>query len=199
MNVIVFFFSDNCILKIHLRVHNYVCTSIHVIIILVILTTTTGGLEKMVGLLVKDNVKFLAIAADCLHILAYGHQDSKVRKITLIKVYLITLSFFLCFDLLSMFVCLFVQLIILASNGPALLVRVMRIYSYEKLLWTVSRLLKALSVCPSNKPEIVQAGGMQVLAMHLGHKSTRIIQNLLLTLRNLSDAATKQVCGCSSF
>ena len=33
----------------------------------------------MVALLVKDNVKFLAITADCLHILAYGHQDSKVQ------------------------------------------------------------------------------------------------------------------------
>lgn len=32
----------------------------------------------MVALLVKDNVKFLAITTDCLHILAYGHQDSKV-------------------------------------------------------------------------------------------------------------------------
>lgn len=37
-----------------------------------------GGLEKMVALLVKDNPKFLAITADCLHLLAYGHQDSKV-------------------------------------------------------------------------------------------------------------------------
>ena len=69
----------------------------------------------------------------------------------------------------------------------------MRIYSYEKLLWTVSRLLKALSVCPSNKPEIVQAGGMQVLSMHLSHRSGRLVENVLLTLRNLSDAATKQV------
>lgn len=69
----------------------------------------------------------------------------------------------------------------------------MRIYSYEKLLWTVGRLLKALSVCPSNKPEIVQAGGMQALSMHLGHRSGRLIQNILFTLRNLSDAATKQV------
>ena len=32
----------------------------------------------MVALLVKDNPKFLAIATDCLHILTYGHQDSKV-------------------------------------------------------------------------------------------------------------------------
>lgn len=39
---------------------------------------SSGGLEKMVALLVKDNPKFLAITADCLHILAYGHQDSKV-------------------------------------------------------------------------------------------------------------------------
>ena len=41
---------------------------------------TAGGLEKMVALLVKDNVKFLAITVDCLHILAYGHQDSKVNN-----------------------------------------------------------------------------------------------------------------------
>jgi len=48
------------------------------------------------------------------------------------------------------------QVIILASGGPALLVLIMRLYTYEKLLWTCSRVLKVLSVCPSNKPEIVQ-------------------------------------------
>jgi catenin beta 1 len=32
---------------------------------------------------------------------------------------------------------------------------------------------------------------MQALAMHLGHQSTRLVQNCLWTLRNLSDAATK--------
>jgi hypothetical protein len=119
-----------------------------------------GGLEKMVALLVKDNPKFLAITADCLHLLAYGHQDSK--------------------------------LIILASGGPVNLVRIMRLYSYEKLLWTCSRLLKVLSVCPSNKPEIVQAGGMQALSRHISHRSTRLVHNILHTLRNLSDMATKQ-------
>ena len=44
------------------------------------LPSCAGGLEKMVALLVKDNPKFLAITADCLHILAYGHQDSKVGE-----------------------------------------------------------------------------------------------------------------------
>ncbi|KAK6625366.1 hypothetical protein RUM43_005663 [Polyplax serrata] len=118
-----------------------------------------GGLQKMVALLQRNNVKFLAIVTDCLQILAYGNQESK--------------------------------LIILASQGPIELVRIMRSYDYEKLLWTTSRVLKALSVCVSNKPAIVEAGGMQALAMHLGHQSQRLVQNCLWTLRNLSDAGTK--------
>lgn len=85
-----------------------------------------GGLQKMVLLLQRNNLKFLAITTDCLQILAYGNQESK--------------------------------LIILASGGPAELVRIMRTYTYEKLLWTTSRVLKVLSVCPSNKPAIVEAG-----------------------------------------
>ncbi|KAJ0180384.1 hypothetical protein K1T71_003788 [Dendrolimus kikuchii] len=118
-----------------------------------------GGLQKMVALLQRNNVKFLAIVTDCLQILAYGNQESK--------------------------------LIILASQGPIELVRIMRSYDYEKLLWTTSRVLKVLSVCSSNKPAIVEASGMQALAMHLGNPSGRLVQNCLWTLRNLSDAATK--------
>lgn len=118
-----------------------------------------GGLQKMVLLLGRNNVKFLAIVTDCLQILAYGNQESK--------------------------------LIILASQGPVELVRIMRSYDYEKLLWCTSRVLKVLSVCSSNKPAIVEAGGMQALAMHLGHPSQRLVQNCLWTLRNLSDAGTK--------
>nr|CAB3234358.1 beta-catenin [Phallusia mammillata] len=119
-----------------------------------------GGLQKMVGLLSRDNVKFLAIDTDCLQILAYGNQESK--------------------------------LIILASNGPQELVRIMRTYNYEKLLWTTSRVLKVLSVCSSNKPAIVEAGGMQAVGMHLNSPSQRLLQNCLWSLRNLSDAGTKQ-------
>jgi len=40
-----------------------------------------GGLQKMVALLPHNNVKFLAITADCLQILAYGNQESKVFSI----------------------------------------------------------------------------------------------------------------------
>lgn len=38
-----------------------------------------GGLQKMVTLLQRNNVKFLAIVTDCLQILAYGNQESKVN------------------------------------------------------------------------------------------------------------------------
>lgn len=37
------------------------------------------------------------------------------------------------------------------------------------------------------------AGGMQALGLHLTDPSQRLVQNCLWTLRNLSDAATKQV------
>ncbi|KAM9461068.1 junction plakoglobin a [Clarias gariepinus] len=84
------------------------------------------------------------------------------------------------------------KLIILANGGPEALVQIMRNYNYEKLLWTTSRVLKVLSVCPSNKPTIVEAGGMQCLGKHVNSSSQRLTQNCLWTLRNLSDAATKQ-------
>uniref|UniRef100_A0A4W4GHD8 Junction plakoglobin n=1 Tax=Electrophorus electricus TaxID=8005 RepID=A0A4W4GHD8_ELEEL len=84
------------------------------------------------------------------------------------------------------------KLIILANGGPEGLVQIMRNYNYEKLLWTTSRVLKVLSVCPSNKPAIVEAGGMQALGKHVTGSSQRLTQNCLWTLRNLSDAATKQ-------
>ena len=58
-------------------------------------------------------------------------------------------------------------------------------------VWNTKSLWKVLSVCSSNKPAIVDAGGMQALAMHLGHPSQRLVQNCLWTLRNLSDAGTK--------
>lgn len=40
---------------------------------------------------------------------------------------------------------------------------------------------------------MLSAGGMQALGLHLTDTSQRLVQNCLWTLRNLSDAATKQV------
>ncbi|KAI2653155.1 Junction plakoglobin [Labeo rohita] len=99
------------------------------------------GLQRMVPLLKKTNPKFLAITTDCLQLLSYGNQESK--------------------------------LIILANGGPESLVFIMRNYNYEKLLWTTSRVLKVLSVCPSNKPAIVDADDVNMLTC-----ATGILSNL---------------------
>lgn len=63
----------------------------------------------------------------------------------------------------SVICCITVQLAILGSRGPEELVRIMQTYTYEKLLWTTSRVLKVLSVCPHNKPAIIEAGEYLVL------------------------------------
>ena len=42
-------------------------------------------------------------------------------------------------------------------------------------------------------PPHLCTGGMQALGLHLTDPSQRLVQNCLWTLRNLSDAATKQV------
>nr|QXY82382.1 beta-catenin HduCTNNB [Halisarca dujardinii] len=118
-----------------------------------------GGIEKMVALLTRNNVKFLAVVTDCLQLLAFRDQESK--------------------------------LLILHAQGPMYLVRLMRLHSYEKLLFTCIRILKVLSSCPHNKPEILKAGGMQVLAMHLRHRSSRLVLQILITLRNLSDIGNR--------
>jgi hypothetical protein len=51
----------------------------------------------------------------------------------------------------------------------------MRSYDYEKLLWTTSRVLKVLSVCSSNKPAIVDAGGKSMAIVDAGGKSMAIV------------------------
>lgn len=116
-----------------------------------------SGLQLLVQLLRRDNPKFLTIVIDCLRILTFNSQESK--------------------------------LIVLASRGPSELVRIMDTYDYDKLLYVTCKVLKQLSVCPSNKQTIIDSGGMHVLAKHL--QNQRVMQDCLWTLRNLSDAATK--------
>jgi len=122
-----------------------------------------GGVQKMVDLLSKDNaqLRFLALLADCLEMLAFQHQESK--------------------------------LIIVSKHGTQQLVRLLQMHrNYEKLLFTICRLLKVLSVETSNKQVIIECNGMNVLGNLLEHPSSRLVMNCLWTLRNLSDQATKQ-------
>lgn len=46
----------------------------------------------------------------------------------------------------------------LVSGGLGELVRIMRLYIYEKLLWIIFRVLKVFFVCFSNKLVVVEVG-----------------------------------------
>lgn len=133
-----------------------------------------GVIHQMIPLLNQNtNVKFLSIVVDCLQLLAFGNTETKQ--------------------------------IILELGGTQLLVNLLVSQTnYQKLLLNTTRLLKVLSVCAKNKQALVQCNAMQGLSMHLinlsqaaqnatGTKSTAsdILHNCLITLRNLSDAATR--------
>jgi hypothetical protein len=87
-----------------------------------------------------------------------------------------------------------VKIIIESSNGPQQLLRLLELTDYEKLLWTITRLLRVLSVSPSIKIVMVSKNAIQILEKQLYQPiSIRIQQNCLQILRNLSDQAVKLV------
>lgn len=131
-----------------------------------------GVIHHMIPLLNQNtNVKFLSIVVDCLQLLAFGNQETKQ--------------------------------IILELGGTQMLVGLLMNHNnYQKLLLNTTRLLKVLSVCSQNKQALVNFNAMQALSMHLLQPqpangasltttSNDILQNCLITLRNLSDAATR--------
>lgn len=132
-----------------------------------------GVIHHMIPLLNNNsNVKFLSIVVDCLQLLAFGNQETKQ--------------------------------IILELGGTQMLVGLLSNHNnYQKLLLNTTRLLKVLSVCSQNKQALVNFSAMQALSIHLlttppanqsatsVTTSSDILQNCLITLRNLSDAATR--------
>jgi len=132
-----------------------------------------GVIHQMIPLLNQNtNVKFLSIVVDCLQLLAFGNTETKQ--------------------------------IILELGGTQMLVGLLvNQTNYQKLLLNITRLLKVLSVCSKNKQALVNFNAMQALSMHLITQSQQaeaqkakstagdILSNCLITLRNLSDAATR--------
>jgi catenin beta 1 len=161
----------------------------------------SGGVPALVQLLSSQVESVLFFAITTLHNLLLHQEEAKVavrhagglqKLVTLLRrnnVNFLTIVTD-CLQILA-YGNQESKLIILASQGSSELVRIMRTYDYEKLLWTTSRALKVLSVCSSNKPAIIESGGLLALGKHLRNPSLRLVQNCLWTLRNLSDAATK--------
>jgi catenin beta 1 len=167
---------------------SYAITTLHNVLLdcgdkVKMLMRKMGAIHQMIPLLnMNQNVKFLSIVVDCLQLLAFGNQETKQ--------------------------------IILELGGTQILVGLLaNSQQYQKLLLNTTRLLKVLSVCNQNKPALVGFNAMQALSMHLHYTvaatasttssaanggpasatstSNDILQNCLITLRNLSDAATR--------
>ena len=121
-----------------------------------------GAVHQMIPLLtVNQNVKFLSIVVDCCQILAFGNKEAK-------------------------------QILHDLGGTDAIVNLLANNYPYQKLILNITRLLKVLSVCSINKPKLVSLNVMQMLSTHLVNRvNNDITQNCLLTLRNLSDAATR--------
>ncbi|KAL5253504.1 hypothetical protein ACHWQZ_G013336 [Mnemiopsis leidyi] len=117
----------------------------------------SGGLEKMVSVLkYSDKPQFVAMVAECIHMLCHRNPDKKQA--------------------------------VAACSGPLHLVKLLQTSSVEYVTWAVARALKTLSVCNKNKKCILEAGGMQALARHLDTGSQRVTEEVLYTMRNLSNA-----------
>jgi hypothetical protein len=87
-----------------------------------------------------------------------------------------------------------VKIIIESSHGPQQLLKILKLTNYEKLLWTITRLLHVLSVSPSIKIIMVDNHAIEILEKQLNQSiNLRIQQNCLQILRNLSDQAVKLV------
>lgn len=162
----------------------------------------SGGIPALVKLLSSPIESVVYYAITTLHNLLMYEETAKlqIRKCGGIQKMVALLSFhqnakFLALVLDSLQILAFnnseSKLIIAASQGPKEIIRILCSTNYQKLIWTCVRLMKVLSVCPTNKQLLVQGGAMQALNSQLqGHASDdRIIYNCLLTLRNLSDCA----------
>jgi hypothetical protein len=131
-----------------------------------------GAIHQMIPLLaINQNVKFLSILVDCLQILTYSNNEAK-------------------------------QLVLELNGTQALVNLLLNASHYQKLLLNLTRLLKVLSTCNANKQALVGFNAIQALSMHLKPPSTSaetpsnkttndILNNLLITIRNLSDSATR--------
>ncbi|CAI4221795.1 unnamed protein product [Auanema sp. JU1783] len=86
------------------------------------------------------------------------------------------------------------KLTFLSLGGPKILVYIMKNYSeHRKLMYTVIRCIRALSVCPQNKSALVSLGCLLCLHNELCNSSDyRARIAILVSMRNLSDAATNE-------
>ncbi|KHN84342.1 Protein humpback-2 [Toxocara canis] len=85
------------------------------------------------------------------------------------------------------------KLSFLSLSGPSLLFALLDSHrSYPKLVYTVVRCIRAISVCPQNKAALISLGALQILGDFIEGVDERTQFAVLCAVRNLSDAATNE-------
>ncbi|KAK6042952.1 Armadillo/beta-catenin-like repeat protein, partial [Cooperia oncophora] len=86
------------------------------------------------------------------------------------------------------------KIVFLSLGGPQTLVHILNNYSqYPKLMYTVIRCIRSLSVCQQNKAALISLGCLPALYKEMCTAADdRVLLAILVALRNLSDAATNE-------
>ncbi|CAH8842519.1 unnamed protein product [Trichobilharzia szidati] len=80
------------------------------------------------------------------------------------------------------------------QGGLSSLLTLITVSTYEKVLWTATRLLRVLSAWIPVKCEIIAQDPFLCFFSHcLGCQSSRVVANVLWTMRNLSDIAVDKI------
>ncbi|KAK6730059.1 hypothetical protein RB195_006862 [Necator americanus] len=86
------------------------------------------------------------------------------------------------------------KIVFLSLGGPQTLVHILNNYTqYPKLMYTVIRCIRSLSVCQQNKAALISLGCLPALYRELcATNDDRVLLAILVAMRNLSDAATNE-------
>nr|ABW79875.1 beta-catenin-like protein 1 [Schmidtea mediterranea] len=145
---------------------------------------SSGCIPKMVALLQKNNIKFLTICTDCLQILAFNHQPSKLE---ILKhggpLHLIHIIKSYDYEKLLWTATRVLKVLSVCSANKPVIIREGGMDALTNILYHTIQ--KNTNVEPY--PQVLPAENSESYP----HFSQRLLHNCLWTLRNLSDAATR--------
>nr|WMQ53806.1 putative bCatenin1 [Polycelis tenuis] len=144
----------------------------------------SGCIPKLVSLLQKNNIKFLTICTDCLQILAFNHQPSKIE---ILKnggpLHLIHIIKNYDYEKLLWTATRVLKVLSVCSANKPVIIREGGIEALTNILYhTIQRNSSMISSPPEQGAENPESHPQF---------SQRLLHNCLWTLRNLSDAATR--------
>nr|WMQ53813.1 putative bCatenin1 [Girardia tigrina] len=144
----------------------------------------SGCIPKMVALLQKNNIKFLTICTDCLQILAFNHQPSKLE---ILKhggpLHLIHIIKSYDYEKLLWTATRVLKVLSVCSANKPVIIREGGMDALTNILYhTIQKNTNIESY-----PQVVPNENNESYP----HFSQRLLHNCLWTLRNLSDAATR--------